>query len=392
MIPHIENGEACIIVAINSEARAKAAKIMGTVSLGNKAIKGVAKVREAMQANNQSQGKMERRSDNKNTREKIEKRANARQLRTESTIAKVEDRKARNLPKSATPRGVKEKALFLKKSGGDTLEARKMVLAKFETRNAFANKATAAKKAGRGEPPKMNMATSIASGKQRLSDKRKASDAAETAAGFIPSKTFGGKQSNVRRADRRLKVQEVRDRGLMATRRSKEKKADLAAVAAKEAIATAKRPARQAAAQKGLATKAANKAAAANKANAASNSFNAASGKQRLSAKRKASDAAETAAGFIPSKTFGGKQSNVRRADRRLKVQEVRDRGLMATRRSKEKKADLAAVAAKEAIATAKRPARQAAAQKGLATKAANKAKGTAAAAARARARAAEIN
>jgi len=88
MIPHIDkNGEACIIVAINSEARAKAAKVMGTVSLGNKAIKGVAKVREAMQAS----------------------------------------------------------------------------------------------AAGRGEPPKMNMATSVASARQRLSDNRKAA-AAQTPA------------------------------------------------------------------------------------------------------------------------------------------------------------------------------------------------------------------
>ena len=56
MIPHIDkNGEACIIVAINKEARAKAAKIMGTVSLGNKAIKGVAKVREANNAFNQQE-------------------------------------------------------------------------------------------------------------------------------------------------------------------------------------------------------------------------------------------------------------------------------------------------------------------------------------------------
>ena len=47
MIPHIENGEASIIVAISTEGRKKAAEIMGTVSLGNKAIKGVAKVREA---------------------------------------------------------------------------------------------------------------------------------------------------------------------------------------------------------------------------------------------------------------------------------------------------------------------------------------------------------
>jgi len=47
MVPHIENGEACIIVAISTEGRKKAAEIMGTVSLGNKAIKGVAKVREA---------------------------------------------------------------------------------------------------------------------------------------------------------------------------------------------------------------------------------------------------------------------------------------------------------------------------------------------------------
>jgi len=47
MIPHIENGEACIIVAIDKQSRKKAAAIMGTVSLGNKAIKGVAKVREA---------------------------------------------------------------------------------------------------------------------------------------------------------------------------------------------------------------------------------------------------------------------------------------------------------------------------------------------------------
>ena len=174
MIPHIdENGEDCIIVAINSEARAKAAKIMGTVSLGNKAIKGVAKVREAMQA-------------------------------------------------SAD---------------------------------------------GRGEPPKMNMATSIASARQKLSDNRKASDAATIAAGFTPSKTFGGKQSNVRRADRRLKVQEVRDRGLMATRRSKENKADLAVAAAKEATAAAKRPARQAAARRGLSTKAYNQQEAAKRSN-----------------------------------------------------------------------------------------------------------------------------
>jgi len=174
MIPHIDkNGEACIIVAINSEARAKAAKIMGTVSLGNKAIKGVAKVREAMQAS----------------------------------------------------------------------------------------------AAGRGEPPKMNMATSIASGKQRLSDKRKASDAAETAAGFIPSKTFGGKQSNVRREDRRLKVQDVRAQGFWNTKRSKEKKADLAAVAAKEATAAAKRPARQAAARRGISTKAFNQQEAAKRSN-----------------------------------------------------------------------------------------------------------------------------
>ena len=48
MIPHIEeNGEAYLIVAISTEGRKKAAEIMGTVSLGNKAIKGVAKVREA---------------------------------------------------------------------------------------------------------------------------------------------------------------------------------------------------------------------------------------------------------------------------------------------------------------------------------------------------------
>jgi len=47
MIPHIENGEACIIVAISTEGRKKAAAVMGTVSLGNKAIKGVAQVREA---------------------------------------------------------------------------------------------------------------------------------------------------------------------------------------------------------------------------------------------------------------------------------------------------------------------------------------------------------
>ena len=49
MIPHIENGEASIIVAISTEGRKKAAAVMGTVSLGNKSIKGVAKVREAMQ-------------------------------------------------------------------------------------------------------------------------------------------------------------------------------------------------------------------------------------------------------------------------------------------------------------------------------------------------------
>ena len=48
MIPHIEeSGEACIIVAISTEGRKKAAAVMGTVSLGNKSIKGVAKVREA---------------------------------------------------------------------------------------------------------------------------------------------------------------------------------------------------------------------------------------------------------------------------------------------------------------------------------------------------------
>ena len=47
MIPHIENGEACIVVAISTEGRKAAAEIMGTVSLGNKSIKGVAKVREA---------------------------------------------------------------------------------------------------------------------------------------------------------------------------------------------------------------------------------------------------------------------------------------------------------------------------------------------------------
>jgi len=47
MIPHIENGEASIIVAISTEGRKKAAAVMGTVSLGNKSIKGVAKVREA---------------------------------------------------------------------------------------------------------------------------------------------------------------------------------------------------------------------------------------------------------------------------------------------------------------------------------------------------------
>ena len=47
MIPHIENGEASIIVAISTEGRKKAAEIMGTVSLGNKSIKGVAQVREA---------------------------------------------------------------------------------------------------------------------------------------------------------------------------------------------------------------------------------------------------------------------------------------------------------------------------------------------------------
>jgi len=263
MIPHIEDGEACIIVAINKEARAKAAKIMGTVSLGNKAIKGVAKVREAMQANNQSQDKMERRHNNKYTREKTAKRANARELRTESIIAKIENRQARNLPKSATPRGVKEKALFLKKSGGDTLEARKMEMAKFETRNAFANKATAAKKAGRGEPPKMNMATSIASARQGLSDKRKASDAATIAAGFTPSNAFGGKSSNVRRADLANKVRDARSQATVTTNRSKLDRADRAAAAAKKATAAAKKPARQAAAQKGLATKAANKAAAA---------------------------------------------------------------------------------------------------------------------------------
>ena len=161
MIPHIEDGEACIIVAINKEARAKAAKIMGTVSLGNKAIKGVAKVREAMQeaADNRgeppnSQDKMERRHNNKYTREKTAKRANARELRTESIIAKIENRQARNLPKSATPRGVKEKALFLKKSGGDTLEARKMEMAKFETRNASANNAKANKSVAAQEAAK----------------------------------------------------------------------------------------------------------------------------------------------------------------------------------------------------------------------------------------------
>jgi len=48
MIPHIEeSGEACIVVAISTEGRKKAAAVMGTVSLGNKSIKGVAKVREA---------------------------------------------------------------------------------------------------------------------------------------------------------------------------------------------------------------------------------------------------------------------------------------------------------------------------------------------------------
>ena len=166
MIPHIEDGEACIVVAINSEARAKAAKIMGTVSLGNKAIKGVAKVREAMQAS----------------------------------------------------------------------------------------------AAGRGEPPKMNMATSIASARQKLSDNRKASDAATIAAGFTPSKAFGGKLSNVRRADRSLKVRDIRNQATINTNESESDRADKAAAAAKKATAAAKKPARQAAAQKGWETRAANQA------------------------------------------------------------------------------------------------------------------------------------
>jgi len=52
MIPHIEeNGEAYLIVAISTEGRKAAAEIMGTVSLGNKSIKGVAQVREANKEN-----------------------------------------------------------------------------------------------------------------------------------------------------------------------------------------------------------------------------------------------------------------------------------------------------------------------------------------------------
>jgi len=102
MIPHIEeNGEAYIIVAIDKQSRKAAAEIMGTVSIGNKAIKGVAKMREAMQA---------------------------------------------NLPKEVR----------------DSLQA-----------NSSQQR--------RAEPPKMNMATSVASGKQKLSDNRKAPDAATIA-------------------------------------------------------------------------------------------------------------------------------------------------------------------------------------------------------------------
>jgi len=168
MIPHIEDGEACIVVAINSEARAKAAKIMGTVSLGNKAIKGVAKMRESLQANLSQQK--------------------------------------------------------------------------------------------RAEPPKMNMATSIASARQKLSDNRKASDAATIAAGFTPSKAFGGKLSNVRRADRSLKVRDIRNQATINTNESESDRADKAAAAAKKATAAAKKPARQAAAQKGWETRAANQA------------------------------------------------------------------------------------------------------------------------------------
>jgi len=173
MIPHIdENGEASIIVAISAEGRKKAAKVLGTVSLGNKAIKGVAKVREAMQAS----------------------------------------------------------------------------------------------AAGRGEPPKMNMATSVASARQRLSDNRKASDAATIAAGFTPSKAFGGKLSNVRRADLANKVRDARSEATTTTNTSKSNRADRATAAAKEATSAAKKSARQASAQKGLATKAANKAVDAQKA------------------------------------------------------------------------------------------------------------------------------
>ena len=89
MIPHIENGEACIVVGLSTAGRKKAAKVTGSVSLGNKGIKGVEKDRESLQANLSQQK--------------------------------------------------------------------------------------------RAEPPKMNMATSIASGKQGLSDNRKASDAATIA-------------------------------------------------------------------------------------------------------------------------------------------------------------------------------------------------------------------
>jgi len=172
MIPHIdENGEACIVVGLSKAGRAKAAKVTGSVSLGNKGIKGVEKVREAAD--------------------------------------------------------------------------------------------------GRGEPPKMNMATSIASARQGLSDKRKASDAATIAAGFTPSKTFGGKLSNVRRADLANKVRDARSEATVTTNRSKYDRADRASAAAKKATAAAKKPARQAAAQKGLATRAANKAKSANKTAAA---------------------------------------------------------------------------------------------------------------------------